>query len=210
MRRLKHLTPRYVVDRTAVIVREWRNPKAPWLTSAAVDILVGWLNADDIVFEWGSGRSTAWFAQHAGRVISVEHDPVWYRSVTEQLRSDGSTNVERHLKPTSDGLRDESSRGYVAVIDLLDDESIDLVLVDGLHRDECAVRSMRKLRPGALLVVDNADWFVPTPSHTPRSNKMMLRSQLWERFESDVAGWRRIDTTNGVSDTVIWIKPPAS
>ncbi len=209
MRPLKHLTPQFILARVGVILWERRNPKAPWLTAAAVNILAGWLRNDDIVFEWGSGRSTSWFAAYAGRLISVEHDSTWYRSVSGHLGDDGYTFVERHLKETTESTRDESSEAYVAVIDLLDDGH-DLVLVDGLHRDECALRSVRKLRPGGLLVVDNADWFISTASNTPKANKLMLRTDGWERFEMMVKGWRRIDTTNGVWDTVIWIKPGRS
>ncbi len=207
MRSLRHLSPRYVVDRSAVTVWQRRHPFAPWLTSTAVDLLTGWVQAKDTVFEWGSGRSTAWFAAHAGRVISVEHNPNWYESVSQQLSTSMSDSVERHLRPSRDGVWDETGEAYVSVIDLVDDQMLDIVLVDGIHRDECAQRCLSKLRPGGLLIVDNADWFVPTTSRSPRVHKLMQRSDGWQRFETGVEGWRRIDTTNGVWDTVFWVRP---
>jgi predicted O-methyltransferase YrrM len=206
MRPLKHLTPRYVYDRCSLMAWQRLNPEAPWLTRTAIDFIGEWLSPSDTVFEWGSGRSTAWFARQVTRVISVEHDPVWYERVAGQLGD--SSGVERHLAKTSDDIKDESSERYVAVIGTLPDDAIDLVLVDGLHRDECALRAVEKVRPGGLLVLDNADWYFATGSHSPASKwKKKLWSDTWGRFETAVAGWRRIVTTNGVWDTVIWIKP---
>jgi SAM-dependent methyltransferase len=208
MRPLKHLTPRYVLNRSSLMVWQRRNPQAPWLTRTAIDFIGEWLGQTDTVFEWGSGRSTAWFAKHAGRVVSVEHDPVWYELVAEQLKSGGPATVERHLAKTSEAVKDEASQEYVDIIDVLPDKTVDLILVDGLHRDECAVRAVGKLRPGGLLVLDNADWYFATGSHTPASKwNQKLWSETWGSFEAAVAGWRRIVTTNGVWDTVIWIKP---
>ena len=208
MRPLKHLTPRYVFDRASNIVWQRRHPEAPWLTPVAIDILGDWLQPDDTVFEWGSGRSTAWFGVRARRVISVEHDTEWYRSVGSQLGAIASKSVERHLVKTEEGVRDKLRDQYVEVIELIDDDTIDLILVDGLHRDACANRAVSKLRPGGLLVLDNADWYFATGSHTPASKwKSKLWSDTWGAFAEAVGGWRRIGTTNGVWDTVIWIKP---
>jgi hypothetical protein len=128
--------------------------------------------------------------------------------VAEQLKAGGPATVERHLAKTSEAVKDEASQEYVDIIDVLPDKTVDLILVDGLHRDECAVRAVGKLRPGGLLVLDNADWYFATGSHTPASKwNQKLWSETWGSFEAAVAGWRRIVTTNGVWDTVIWIKP---
>lgn len=209
MRPLKHLTPIYVIDRTAVTVWQRRHPKAPWLTARSTDLLDGWLRDSDTVFEWGSGRSTVWFAQRVSRVISVEHDAEWYTSVGKQLSRPKSA-VERHLVNATESIQDQASRDYVSVIDALDDETIDVALVDGRVRDECALRALPKLRRGGLLVLDNADWFFVTGTRTPASKwDRKLWSDAWARFDSAVAGWRRIVTTNGVWDTVLWIKPPS-
>lgn len=62
-RRLSHLTPRYVFNRIAVLLDERRNPEHPWLTADAVRILSTLILPTDIGVEFGSGRSTKWFAQ---------------------------------------------------------------------------------------------------------------------------------------------------
>lgn len=211
MRALRHLTPRYIVDRIAVDLWQRRHPDAPWLTSMAVGILGGWLDGGDTVFEWGSGKSTTWFAEHAGHVVSVEHDPSWYAIVGDRLERSPQATLERYLVETTEGATDSTRNDYVAVIDLTDDETVDVVLVDGLHRDECALRAVRKVRPGGLLVIDNADWYFRTGTRTPASRRLRtIWSASWAQFDSSVSTWRRIVTTNGVWDTVFWIKPPSA
>ena len=86
-----------------------RNPDAPWLTGAAASILTDWLRHNDTVFEWGSGKSTSWFAQHAARVISVEHDPKWYDAVGDRLAQDSHSLVERYLVETTDTVTNSLS-----------------------------------------------------------------------------------------------------
>jgi hypothetical protein len=208
MRPVRHLTPRYVFNRASNILWKRRHPTAPWLTPTAINLVEEWLQSDDVVFEWGSGRSTVWFGERVGRVISVEHNHDWFHSVGAWLDLDTRKTVERHLVKTRDDPTDKSREDYVGIIDRLDEASIDLILVDGLHRDACAIRGLPKLRPGGLLVLDNADWYFPTGSHTPASKwKKKLWSDTWRVFGDAVSGWRRIGTTNGVWDTVIWIKP---
>ena len=208
MRRFSHLTPRYVIDRTWVMYWQRRYPGAPWLTARAVDILSEWLRPDDTVFEWGSGNSTVWFSERVARVVSVEHDNAWYTKVGMALQSRAQARVERHLVETREGDDDPSAGRYVDMVATTPDDSIDTILVDGIHRDRCAIRSLAKIRPGGLLVLDNADWYIRTGSRTPGSKRTHeQRTPTWARFDSAVSSWRRIVTTNGVWDTVLWVKP---
>ena len=85
----RHLTPRYLIDRVRLIAYERRHPDAPWLTSEAIAFLERWLEPDAVGFEWGSGRSTVWFAQRVRQLISIEHDPHWYEEVTRRLDEKG-------------------------------------------------------------------------------------------------------------------------
>jgi predicted O-methyltransferase YrrM len=41
------------------------------------------------------------------------------------------------------------------------DDHIDFVLVDGITRQTCVRSSMGKLKPGGLLILDNANLYVP-------------------------------------------------
>lgn len=99
---------------------------------------------------------------------------------------------------------------YVRIIDEVSDESLDFVLVDGLARSWCALAAIPKLRPGGLLVIDNANWYLPGPypSRSPNSrNELGPAGPEWFEVSYALARWRCIWTSNGVTDTAMWVKP---
>jgi predicted O-methyltransferase YrrM len=182
---------------------ERKNPSAPWISRTMAEILEGWLKPGDRGIEWGSGRSTVWFAERVGYLVSVEHNPVWYRRVRAELERKRLQNVEYHLC--------EDERAYCMLADQFPQESFDFCLVDGLARDCCALAAISLIKPGGILVLDNSNWYIPTSSHTPLSRKPEQGpySERWADFLDAVEGWRRIWTTNGVFDTAMWVKLPA-
>ncbi len=84
--------------------------------------------------------------------------------------------------------------------------SLDFALVDGEYRDQCAEAMLTAVKPGGLLVVDNANWFLASPG-TRSPYQLRQRTTLWERVEASLASWRRIWTTNGVTDTAFYVRP---
>jgi hypothetical protein len=204
LRGLRHWTPRYIFDRLAWMLYERRHPDSPWLHQAIVQILGCWLKPDDRGLEWGSGRSTIWFAQRVGFLPSIEHDPFWYSKICAELEKKGLRNVEYHLCP------DEAE--YRAVCDRFPPESLDFCLVDGLARDFCALSAVSLLKPGGILVVDNCNWYLPTDSRSPcsRRSKDGPLTDDWGLYMRTVVDWRYIWTSNGVFDTALWVKPLAA
>ena len=86
MRSFQHWTPRYIWNRLALMAYERQHPDRPWLTRAMIENLDTWLRPDDVGLEFGSGRSTIWFAQKVGHLTSVEHHPGWYAKVNDRLQ----------------------------------------------------------------------------------------------------------------------------
>lgn len=212
MRSIRHWTPRYVWDRLAVMRFERENPNAPWLTAQAIGVLSTWLKPDDVGLEWGSGRSTVWFAKRVRSLVSVEHDERWGRRVPDMLRHHG---VEGQIdyRLLNNDLDAGAESAYVRIVDELEDDSLDFCLVDGMLRDHCAMACMGKVKPGGILIVDNVNWYLP---HDPVSRAPGSRvveqgaaSNIWHEFKTSTAEWRYIWTTNGVWDTAIWVKPGA-
>jgi hypothetical protein len=211
-RRYRHLNSRYVFDRLRLMAHERRNPDAPWLTSQAVAFLERWLESDHVGFEWGSGRSTVWFAKRVRRLISIEHDSHWYEEVTRRLDKEGlARKVSYRRFPVDDDT--DTNHPYISAISEHDDGALHFCLIDGVPilRAHCALACLPKLKPGGLAIVDNANWFLP---REPRSRAPDSRgptdgyaSAEWAEFDRRVADWHCIWTSNGVFDTAIWTKP---
>lgn len=143
--------PRYFYCRVVTMIDQASHPKDPWLTRTAVNQLNGYLNRSMQGFEWGSGRSTVWFANRLGSLVSVEHDADWYAQTAKMLGSTGVRNVDYRL------VSQNTEKEYASQIDDFPDEHFDFVLVDGEHRDACVRAAAAKVRVGGLLVVDNAE-----------------------------------------------------
>lgn len=200
-RSFSHITPRYTFDRLAVIFNELKRPEAPWLTSNANAILNDLIKPADIGVEFGSGRSTIWFAKRLRHLTSIENDPNWFNNVSQRINSISlSDKVDYRLCQTNEE--------YAAQADTFIDSSIDFCLIDGLVRDKCAMAMLPKIKPGGILVIDNIERYLPNDhSFSPdsRRSKDGFKSKIWQDFFEATKNYRRIWTSNGVSDTAIWL-----
>ena len=208
-RSFSHWTPRYVTDRVMQIWWMRQNPEAPWLSRQAVMFIDQWLKPDDYALEWGSGRSTTWFARRVRRLCSVEHDPGWYQSVNNLIVQQELKNVDYVLREqTGNGPSDaeEYSQGILRDID---DESLDFALVDGIFRDHCALAVLGKLKPGGLLVIDDSHRYIPSNSRSPFAIPCRgpCPTSRWGRFLAETRGWRRVWFSDGIHDDALFFKP---
>jgi predicted O-methyltransferase YrrM len=145
--------------------------------------------------EFGSGRSTVWFAGKLRHLTSVEHHSGWHEVVKEQLARAGCTNVDYRFvplnHPESEGEHEhyDPLPDYVAVANGFPDNSLDLVVVDGHYRTHSIRAVLDKIKSGGLLLVDDAN--------------------MWPRNMPPVPpNWPEVSrTTNGLKYTAIWRKP---
>jgi len=187
-----HWSPSYLYNRFKLYLYEISHPDYPWLTPYANKILTCLIKKNHVGFEWGAGRSTLWFARRCKHITSVEHDPYWYEKVRGVLQKLNITNCDLIL------AKDKET--YITLIDKVEDESLNFVLVDGLYRDECIIRSFRKIKNGGLLIIDNINWYIPSTSKSPGSRKKPL-TPIWENISELLKKWYCIWTTSGVTDT---------
>ena len=73
------------------------------------------------------------------------------------------------------------------------------MLVDGIHRDHCALQVLDKLRPGGFIVIDNANSNLPSATRSPYSRTFPdgPKGETWSRFARTIEAWRTIWTTSG-------------
>ncbi len=194
--------------------------ESPWMTFAAIahiDRHLTALGGKARVFEWGSGGSTLFFARRAVEVTAVENDREWAETVRTACagRSLPHVTVAYHgadesIAPVEFDSADPGQyfsgssvyhghifRSYAEHITPFPDAHFDLVVVDGRVRPACLRLAMPKVKPGGLLVLDNAErtWYARA------------------RALADAAGWQRTDH-NGPGPynqhfwlTTIWQRP---
>ena len=133
--------------------------RSPWWPYAAVEWVASALPPQPRVFEYGGGGSTLWLEDRGAIVTVTEHDEGWHRELAGQLAY-GTALLFRPPAATG-SINSVAAPGYfddyVAAIDGEPDSSLDLVIVDGRARVECARRAMSKVKPGGLLLLDDTN-----------------------------------------------------
>lgn len=151
--------------------------QVPWISFAAISFLEKILNKDMMVFEYGTGGSTMFFANRVKRVVSVEHDPAWYRRVLTEIEKSHVNNCEIKLfEPILDSactdkiLADPDSyvsgdknyegmcfKKYASSIDIYPDDYFDVILIDGRSRPACYKHAKNKIKSGGFIILDNSE-----------------------------------------------------
>ena len=120
----------------------------PWYTYPAIEYIKQFDFSNLEVFEYGSGNSTIFWSQLAIKIVSIENNPQWYKTVAEKV----ARNVELKLIENKDY--------YIEELEKYD--KFDIIIIDGSYRHECAKVAVKKLKPGGIILLDNADWYVET------------------------------------------------
>lgn len=195
----KHWSPRYFYDKFCQVLYDTINPGQPWFTRDSIRILDHYIKKADLGFEYGSGRSTIWFAKKSQNLISVEHDIKWYKKIVELIEKNYIKNVNLIHKTTKSP--------YIKSLDSYTDKSFDYVVVDGFWRMECALFSLKKIKPGGLLIIDDCQRYMPFKTRSPESIAEKQTKPLAKELMKKVSKWRILWTSDGVKNTSIFIKP---
>lgn len=185
-------SPRYLARRVAYKGYELLHQDEPWIAQGAVEYCDQRLTRTMRGLEWGSGRSTLWFAKRLLKLTSVEHSANWHARVKQRLSTVHNVDY-RHVPldhdeaaPTAP-IYDPIPR-YVAIADEFPDQSLDFVVVDGHYRQACVLAAIPKLRPGGLLLVDNSNWLPLESWGLPadfrlvhQSENVMSQTTIWEK-----------------------------
>jgi hypothetical protein len=115
----------------------------PWCTYPFLDFLKGRLQSHWLVFEYGSGNSTRWFAPRVGQVYAAEHHAEWLQKVQPLLPANAQVLACTEYNYAESILR--SGQGF------------HLVLIDGILREDCARFALQALQEDGVIVLDNSD-----------------------------------------------------
>ena len=118
----------------------------PWITYPSLTFLEERVKKDFVVFEYGSGNSTLWWAQRSSKVVSCEHDSDWYGQVMLRIPK----NVElKHIPLEGNGAYSSMIKQYTRMFDV--------IFIDGRDRVSCVRNSLPALKPNGVLILDNSD-----------------------------------------------------
>lgn len=221
-RRFSHWTPQYLRYRIQAKLRAILRPEDPSLTPRAIAQLDRMLGKDSIGVEWGSGNSTRWFARRAQHLTSIETTPSYYEQVAATLRAEGVGNVDYRLIPHDFEWEDDEQAMHrssiVRAVDDFADETLDFALIDSAPRGCLCAGVAPKLKHGGLLILDNANWYLPPPPDVrpiaPSSvsavpgmpGSHIPRHECWPAFARLAADWDVLWSSDGVQMTAIFVK----
>ena len=123
----------------------------PWLTFGAIMALEQILHSGKSYFkilEMGSGGSTVFFSQRCAELLTLEHNPGWYKKVFETVKPTAQFQFFCLPVPKLLELIKSKPDGY-----------FDLILADSgssyRERQDMMDASVPKLKRGGWLIIDN-------------------------------------------------------
>ena len=152
----------------------------PRLGKETIGFMEEVLNKKSVVLEFGSGRSTIWFAKIVKEIITHENSLAWFYFVTESANQEGLQNIRLIFDSKYWSLGDWG-------------KAFDLILIDGKKRLQCAMRSIPFLKSGGYVVLDNAEFRKNQPAVE------FLNSLGWE--SKQLGGFKR------KAFAIAWRKP---
>ncbi len=127
-----------------------KNP-IPWFTYPTIEYLKQVDFSKKSIFEWGSGNSTLFWASKSKNISSVEGDFNWYETGLQKTKD--LKNVKLVWAPDKNTYIEsikETTRKY------------DVIVIDGSYRFDCTKASIKSLKHGGLIILDNSNWFPKT------------------------------------------------
>lgn len=123
-------------------------PRQPWIPFEAAAAIHSAALPSWRVWEVGSGFSTLWLSDRVDHVVSIEASKEWYQLLKTRIDQECIENVD---------LRYEWRGDLMSSFPELEDETLDLLFVDGGPRGDCLINGLRKVRPGGYIYLDNWD-----------------------------------------------------
>lgn len=116
----------------------------PWIPYTVIDLLEERLCSNFKVFEWGSGNSTIWWQNKVKRIISIEHNKEWFEYVKEKINPKRSSLIYKELDYGGDYCKE-----------ILKHTNIDIIVIDGRDRVNCAKNAINSLSPSGVIIWDD-------------------------------------------------------
>lgn len=132
----------WIRSRAEQIAVDVSGQPVPWFTYPAIHLLADRVQPDWRVLEFGAGMGTLWWSRRVATVVAVEHDAQWVSFVSARCKQSilyvGAEQPDRYVQAGTE-------RG-----------PYDIVIVDGLHRNECLLAAPGLIGSGGAIVLDDS------------------------------------------------------
>lgn len=134
-----------------------------WINYNSINYLKKFVNKNKIVLEYGSGASSVWFSKRCKKLISIEHDELFY-SKLKKIKKKNNLKFKYFLtKPQSkidqyrsNRIKNYSFKNYIFKPNTLGIK-FDIIFIDGRSRIECLKNSLNLIKKKGVIVFDNSD-----------------------------------------------------
>lgn len=198
----KHHNAVYVKSRLKQIFYFKKYPDNPWMTKDSINLLEQLIKKTDVGLEYGSGKSTKWFAKRCKHLTSIEHNKDWFEIVSRTIKN--QNNIDYRLLSLNENPFE--SKYFKSIFEFAD-ESLDFIINDGKYRDLIASEGLKKIKYGGIYILDNAERYIENNFNLPESMTSDWNTSVhWKHFNEITSKWRNIWTIDGVSSTLILIR----
>ena len=105
------------------------------------------------MLEFGGGQSTLYWAERAKEVITLEDNKEWYESLKQKIPG----NVKLFL--VSNESREKCVEDVMNILTTLNISHFDIVVIDGLFREQMIDIADRYVSPEGGIICDNAEGY---------------------------------------------------
>lgn len=155
----------------------------PWFTYPSIAFLKDILRRDHKVLEYGCGYSSLFFKSRVQELLTVEHDEQWANLLLQhnpsldiklapansEIVPHGLSQIQNYLLqiPPSTmnfeeadykhGLINDAYAGYASKIFERPSKYFDIIIIDGMARNLCAMLAVDHIKDDGYIIVDNSD-----------------------------------------------------
>jgi len=122
----------------------------PWMNYSFIFFIRERLKDDMALLEFGGGYSTIFWAKYVKKVYVVEHDVFF----SEMLKDKSPTNVQTFLTFLNNDV--PYSEHAKIVSEKNDDILFDIIVIDGIDRVDCCIKSMDYLKNDGVIIWDDS------------------------------------------------------
>lgn len=126
-----------------------------------IDFVEKKLQGSGSVWEYGSGDSTVWLMSVASKVISIEHNKLFFDRINlpcVRLIESEYSGIRGDTSDPDGYFSDETTNTFRAYCSSIDGEGpFDVITIDGRARPSCIKHARSRIKQGGLIVLDDAE-----------------------------------------------------